>query len=419
MQRNLRFGFDGIYSPIGGKAATVCAGWRSADVRPKRWWAAALALLLAMAMPARAAQDPRAQAHGISLVRVSQDQYRLIWSDSYGQAQVGGAWQHDIYWQAVDAQRPRLMPKRLLYARPEAQEPASAAVAGDGTVLVTFEDGFDADEATLAQRCLLRDRAMGEHKADAATVGLGGHSGHAAATREKLIIFWNEGWVEGGGADNLGTGETVLVTAMDTDGGNASTRRVSPLQGARDWWPLAAASAGTALLVWQRLAPEGDKVILCWASYDPQQDVLGPTRQAQDLALEYYAFWPLWLPTIQRFAILAGDQKGTSTLLLLDEKGNLAFTLAGLPPCVREAAPACQDLPEAALLACPNAQGGLFWLSVGPQQAQLLGVQPDQDWPSRGACGLINQTQAAFFTLEQSRLGLRTFAVPAFAKKAE
>lgn len=119
-----------------------------------------LALLLtAGTLPASvlAYSDPREQAHGISYIQTPSGRY-LIWSDQYGRKSANGSWTHDIY--ALPVTKAGLRNpeanKQTLVSAHEAQEPASASVAGDGSVFLTFEDGnattYRGHDYTLAQR---------------------------------------------------------------------------------------------------------------------------------------------------------------------------------------------------------------------------------------------------------------------------
>ena len=50
------------------------------------------------------------------------------------------------------------------------------------------------------------------------TVRTGGHSGHVAALGSRFLVAYSEGWIDGGGVDNLGTGDDVWARVINDDG---------------------------------------------------------------------------------------------------------------------------------------------------------------------------------------------------------
>ena len=202
----------------------------------------------------QADDDQRQYAHGINfLTSPVNGKSFLIWSDAYDSGVTDdGDWTHDVFFQQVDKDKLSLSNKRLLIKADEAQEPASASTAGDGSIIVSFEDGNNAGDYTLCQRYAIYDQNMKVVKKYPQLIAMGGHSGHCASTKNRHVVFWCEDWVDGGGVDNLGSGKNVYVTTMTTGGKKVTQIPVSAGNDTRDWWPLAAASSSKVFLLWQR-----------------------------------------------------------------------------------------------------------------------------------------------------------------------
>ena len=69
----------------------------------------------------------------------------------------------------------------------------------------------------------------------------GGHSGHAAAMGNRFLVTYGEGWVEGGGFLDRGTGQNVYARIVSNDGTLATEVKLTEGgHGHRDGWPLVA-----------------------------------------------------------------------------------------------------------------------------------------------------------------------------------
>src|SRR5207244_3663961 len=122
-------------------------------------------------------------------------------------------WQHDVYYSWLNPARP-VLDVQTLAADDEAQEPASAAINSRGRILMSCEDG----DGDINQRAGLWDAALNPIRAYPFTIRDGGHSGHVAALGDKFLVLYSEGWIDGGGVDNLGTGDDVWARIVDNDG---------------------------------------------------------------------------------------------------------------------------------------------------------------------------------------------------------
>ena len=104
------------------------------------------------------AADRREYQHGVEFVSMPDGRYWLLWSSSPGNPPEGDQkvilenggkckyFNHDIYYSLIDPANPLVNEKQLI-SLPEAQEPVSAAIAKNGIIALTFEDGSDSDIA--------------------------------------------------------------------------------------------------------------------------------------------------------------------------------------------------------------------------------------------------------------------------------
>ncbi|MFV2068417.1 MAG: hypothetical protein ACC645_15715, partial [Pirellulales bacterium] len=219
---------------------------------------------------ASAEDDPREYQHGIDFVPLDSGHYGLIWSSS-GNPPTGAApngdWTHDIYYSAIDPTNPQIVPQTII-SNPEAQEPASSAIADDGRIMITMEDGWNANH-TIAQR-------YGVYNSDFSPVDPypnlvldGGHSGHVASVGNRFVVFYSEGWVDGGGVDDLGSGDDVMLKVYRSDGTFERAKNIAVGGATRDWWPLVAGSTDRAMLLWQRFVDDATHADLMGSIYDP------------------------------------------------------------------------------------------------------------------------------------------------------
>ena len=390
-----------------------------------------LALLLtAGTLPASvlAYSDPREQAHGISYIQTPSGRY-LIWSDQYGRKSANGSWTHDIY--ALPVTKAGLRNpeanKQTLVSAHEAQEPASASVAGDGSVFLTFEDGnattYRGHDYTLAQRYAIFSSSLRPevpYDPQKTTVKWGGHSGHSASTKKHHIVFYSEGWVDGGADHGLGTGDDVWISSFSANGRGKRTTKVSVGKKHRDWWPMIAASESKAFLVWQRYVPRARDAQLCCAVYDPSTGRKGRTRILKRRTA-YYCYQVQYAAPIKRFVLTLTDRKGKGACYLFDNKGNVTAKKTGLPGFVREASPAVINGSASVRLCYPRAKGGAAYLRVTGNSVRYLGVRTRgryidtgkaaRNWSIRGTAGFYDRTArtVCFATLGKTRLRVAVF----------
>jgi len=344
--------------------------------------------------------DQREYAHGMNFVYNPVTQYTyLIWSDAYKDGVMdNGSWTHDVYCQEIDTAAPKLVTPDTLVSAYEAQEPASASAAGDGGMIVTFEDGNDAGDYEVCQRYVLYDKDMNVIKSYPQTIAMGGHSGHCASTDDRHVIFWSQEWVDGGGVSNLGTGRDVYVTSMKTDGSDITTKPVSVDNGKRDWWPIIAASDSKTLLVWQRYINSAKYAHICYALYDPKTCTLSATHVITTIKASYYRYNVSYAENADRFVIGVTDTAGAGNVLLIDENGRLTGRKAGLPGFVRESSPAIRDSGSGSVLVYPKAPTGAFSLKITGKSVRLLNRRTgNYRWTICGTSGFYADDGSVYF----------------------
>lgn len=368
-----------------------------------------------------AAEDPRAYQHGINLVPISNGAYQLVWSSSGNPptGPDGGDWTHDVYYTTIKPDAPSVDPAvnaMCLISRYEAQEPASAAIAQDGHIMITMEDGYEAPNE-VAQRF----GVYGEHFTENpmpyddinTTVHEGGHSGHVAAVGNRFVVFWSDGWDNSvPGADGIGTGEDVLLDVYDSTGNHLEHKDISVDNDTNAWWPVVAGSSTAACLVWQQYV-EGDQYCdLMYAIYDPDSNQYIKANARLETEIQYYTYDVQYIEGIDRFLVYATYYDGGGCAFLLDAVGNMAAQLKTLPAGVREAQPAIKNHDNGALAVYPISSQGLLSLSLKPDAISIHEtIQHDYVWSSIGCDGVFLD-DSTIYVAALSVDGLRAFVVP-------
>ena len=380
-----------------------------------------------------AKEDDRKSAHGLSIINnpVNGKMF-LIWADNYGGDSEKEAWEHDIYYKELTeniSEEDINSAKKLLIKANEAQEPASASVSGDGKIIITFEDGDNAGDSELAQRYAVYDENMNVIKEYPCTIALGGHSGHAASTDNRHVVFWSEGWVDGGGVDNLGSGDDVWITALTTDGDILSTKKIAVGEKTRDWWPMVAASKKKVLLLWQRFIKDEKYASLCTAVYDPvKNDFVGKNGKKtgytkphiiKGTKTSYYNYNAVWSEVLDVFVVNYTDSAGTGKILLIDENGKIKKTIgknAELPSFVREALPAYIAGNRKVKLIYPSSKNEYFMITIkkikvkGKENFKIKISKEKKlaEWGYRGIVGVgIEKGKRFFIYLDKNRVRIK------------
>lgn len=272
--------------------------------------------------PGSSSSDLREFQHGLDFIKISPERYALIWSSS-GNPPAGSNmvhWTHDIYYSFIDIKKPTISPK-LLISKPEAQEPASAAISTSGNILITTEDGWDTP-SVVDQRYALFNKDFQTIRSYPQLVLQGGHSGHVAFAGNHFVVFYSEGWVNGGGVDNLGSGRDVMAALISADGKLInSSIKVAVGNKTRDWWPLIAGSKDSALLLWQRCVPDKASVDLYFSVLDPETGALRPSQVKLESGVKYYTYSVSYVENINKFLVIGSYEKGGGFAHLIDPDG--------------------------------------------------------------------------------------------------
>ncbi len=230
----------------------------------------------------------------------------------------------------------------------------------------------------------------------------GGHSGHITAVGDRFVVFYSDGWVNGGGVDNLGSGNGVYVKVYDGRGRRLHDINVADER--REWWPMIAGGTTRALLAWQQFVPGQSEANLKIAILDP---VSGRVTGEQLLHkhLQYYTYSVTWLPAVERF-LLVGVAKGNGFADLIDSEGKVRASISCMPATVREAGIAVSDRTAYT----PAADGRLLQFEVGPDSLALSGTLMNADgkpvqWRPVGSVGLL-RTSGSLDWLSLTERGL-------------
>jgi hypothetical protein len=370
---------------------------------------ATLATLALFATCVAPAVDSRSFQHGIDFVPGPDENWWLIWSSSGhppSGADSDGNWPHDVYRALIDPKAPAIAPE-VFIQRPEAQEPASAAATRNGNIMVTFEDGWNADNV-LAQRYGVYSASLKPIKAYPRDVYDGGHSGHVAAVGNQFVVFYSDDWVDGGGVDDLGSGDDVLASVYDSKGGYLYPKRVAAGDETRDWWPEIAGSDEVACFVWQRFVDDETHATLMVAVLEVASGrmLLKPTVLEEKLT--YYTYSVTWLPTVERFLILGAYDHGGGFGILLDEKGGVRGTSRNLSPVVRESQSIVRADSNGVTVVQPKSPTGLMRLHVSNDAiSKRKTIKDDYAWEYSGTDGIFLDRNNVFM-VSLSRAGLVT-----------
>ncbi len=371
-----------------------------------------IAVVAQLLTVAATAADPRAYQHGIDFVPRSDGNYWLVWSSS-GNPPTGplpsGNWPHDVYYSLIDPAAPTITPVTLI-AYSEAQEPASSAISDDGRIMVTMEDGWT---GCCDQRYGIYDSDFNPVAPYPRMVLDGGHSGHVVAVGNLFVVFFSEGWVDGGGVDDLGTGDDVLAKVYTTSG--VVTRRVDVAVGSstRDWWPIVAASSDRAGLLWQRFVNGQIYARLMYSVLDPTTGVLNPHALQLEAQVKYYTYSIEYISTIDRFLVLGAFESGGGFGRLVDSAGNVTAQTDALPPIVRESQSVVRESAGGAVVVQAISPSGAMVLSLTSSSITLAQTITDPyEWQYPGTDGIFTDPETVYMvSLSTSGLVERTFTL--------
>ncbi|MCU9954373.1 hypothetical protein OEJ37_13520 [Burkholderia sp. BKH01] len=337
--------------------------------------------------------DPRRFMHGIGVADAGNGK-RWVFFSSSGIVPRGamrnGNWPHDVYVGEWLPGKPHLLHVRPFISRPEAQEPVSIAQNARGDIFVTFEDGWNAPQE-VSQRYGIYRRDLKPIKPYPNDVESGGHSGHVATVGERFVVFYSTDWVDGGGVDNLGTGNGVYLKTYDAAGRVLNHVSVAPHR--REWWPVIAGSPRNALLVWQKFIEGSTDATLEYAMFDPVTAKLEKLGSLND-AIRYYVYASAYVPAIDRFIVVTTTADNHGVAMLIDPDGRRTATLDCLPASVRESGIGVSGTHAYV----PTSDGRLLTLALAPAEISVSGVQRSPiPWGTTGIAGFPAQGAAMHF----------------------
>lgn len=345
-------------------------------------------------------EDHRSYQHGIDFVKQSNGGYILIWASS-GLAPIGpdsdGEWSHDVYYSTIDITAPKVNPVKIINA-PGAQEPASAAISSEGNIIITMEDSYLAENG-LAQTYAIYDQNMNPVKEYQNVVFDGGHSGHVASVGNNFVVFYSDEWINGGGVDNLGSGDDVLLKTYDSNGNLLNPKDVSVGNSTRDWWPMITGSNNHALLLWQRFVDGETYAKLMYRIFNPSNNSWVTQEVEIASELKYYTYDAQYISSIDRFLISGTYNNGKGFSYLLSTGGDIVAENPSLPPIVREAQPAILQISNSqAKIVYPTSPHGLVVLSIENSEIILENeVLINFQWPYSGTDGIFLDNNTVYF----------------------
>ncbi|WP_174442461.1 hypothetical protein [Paraburkholderia acidipaludis] len=357
-----------------------------------------------VAVPAPGLGDERRFMHGIGYASAGGDRSWVFFSSSGlppRGANPDGNWPHDVYVGEWSPPHHHLAKVHIFISRPEAQEPVSVAQSTSGNIMVSFEDGWNAPR-TISQRYGVYHQDLSPIKPYPNDVESGGHSGHVTAVGDRFVVFYSADWVDGGGVDNLGTGGGVYVKVYNDRGGQLL--HVDVAAHVREWWPVVAGSPTHALLVWQKYIPGSIIAQLEYAVLDPVTGRLVRPADASEMPrVQYYVYAAAWVPAVERFVLEATTEDGRSSVLLIDEGGQVTARLDCLPASVREASIGVNGN----VAYVPTRDGRLMALTLSGSDIRLRGFERAPfAWGNTGAIGIARGPDSMHF-VSLSPTGLR------------
>jgi len=386
-----------------------------------------LALTLFANASAETTADHRAWQHGVNLLQVG-NRMLVVWGSAGNppRPNPGGDWPHDIYYAWLNpeelslpaAQNVRgaasIVPQvltldaasivpQVLVTRPEAQEPPSAAINSRGTIMVTSEDG----NGGINQHAGLWGSALQELRKYPFTIKRGGHSGHVASMQDRFLVAYSEGWVNGGGWRDLGTGKNVFARIVGNDGKSGPEIKLTPDRNSepRDSWPLVAGSDRNWLVIWQRFPG----LTLQSALIDQSGKVIKQNRIIGGLALRY-TYNVEFAPQLSSF-VVAGTSDGSGFVSLISLIGEITRTRLGLPPMASESRMALTWDGTRVIGAYPVQPRGIAVVHLSATAIELVKIiDHPYVWDYAGtAAAFVGPDRVLFATL--SPAGLRLIPV--------
>ncbi len=349
-----------------------CFGWGKTAKQVVRAIVLLCAYMLILFVNDISAQDPRSWQHGVDFVPRGNGNYWLIWGSS-GNPPTGedqtGSWIHDIYYSNINPANPVISPVTLI-SKPEAQEPPSSAASDAGTIYITMEDGWNAQNSIAQRYGVYSQNDLSDVMPYPQMVLDGGHSGHVAAVGSDFVVVYSDGWITGGGYVNNGSGDDIYVEVYNQNGVWQRTDDVI-LGATRDDWPLIAGSNNRALMLWEQVVAGQDYSPILYAVYNPANGSLVKQPTQLENWVGFYAYDVQYLPTINRFLVVGSYWDGGGFAYLIDNSGTVVTNDLSLPDIPKEAQLAVRQTANGLKVAYPRYPSGLAVLKVTSSSISL------------------------------------------------
>jgi len=347
--------------------------------------------------------DSRAYMHGVNLVQVGDKSLLVFSSNKYPTTLPTGEWMHDIYYSWINPSDPQgSMDVQTLVNDNTAQEPASVAVNKNGVIAVTAEDAQFSENLDQTYGIWNSDLSVKKDYGVQLMNPNGGHSGHIAASGDKFLTTFCDGWIDGGGVDNLGTGDDLYYTIINEDGSKGVLMETKVDPNSRDWWPVVAGADTTAsnpdsnwLQVWQKYGTAGEGGGTVWGAITTTDGIQTPFQITDNN--KYYYYDVCYVPSIQRY-LVTGSRMDGGFAALIDKNGNIKDIETELPFTGREVRTITRQVGNKVVAVYPALPNGFAVMNIENDSITLDKIiSGDVNWDYMGTDGMFTSDTTAFF----------------------
>ncbi|MEA4896657.1 MAG: hypothetical protein VB065_03510 [Eubacteriales bacterium] len=339
-------------------------------------------------MAGSAEEDHRGYSHGVNLLQVGDRPILVFSSNGYPPTTSGEEWAHDVFCAWLDPENiDRPIKAKKLVDAPYAQEPASACVNSNGVILVTAEDRQHSEYLDqtfgLWHSNLHEIHAYGEKLMPPQ----GGHSGHAAASGDKFLVTFCDGWIDGGGVDGNGTGDDIYCRVVYEDGTQGLLMKTS-VGKPRDWWPLVAGSDVNWLQVFQRYGKRGIGGGTLYGAITTEKNVAKPIALRKNI--KYYNYDVCYVPELARYLVTGTAMDEGGFAILMDTNGEITAKTTGLPETVREARTVTGRVGNARIAVYPTPDTGIAIMELTETSVRFVKtLKGTVEWDYMGTDGML------------------------------